>query len=56
MEKLLTPDQAAERLAVSSQSIRKWLRQGRLKGSRAGRLWRIQERELEIFLGQRKER
>lgn len=49
-ERLLTPEEAAERLAVSPKSIREWLRQGKLKGVRAGRLWRIKERDLEAFL------
>jgi len=50
MERLLTPEEAAERLAVSPKSIREWLRQGKLKGVKAGRLWRIRERDLEAFL------
>jgi len=50
MEKLLTPEEVADRLAVSPKSIREWLRQGKLKGVRAGRLWRIRERDLEAFL------
>lgn len=50
MERLLTPEEAAERLAVSPKSIRKWLREGKLKGVRAGRLWRIRERDLEAFV------
>ncbi len=50
MDRLLTPEEAAERLAVSPKSIREWLRQGKLKGVRAGRLWRIRERDLEAFL------
>jgi len=48
--KLLTPEQAASRLAVSSRSIREWLRVGKLKGVRAGRLWRISDRDIEEFL------
>lgn len=40
MEKLLTPEEVAERLAVSPKSIRKWLREGKLKDVRVGRLWR----------------
>lgn len=48
--KLLTPEQAASRLAVSSRSIREWLRVGKLKGVRAGRLWRIRDRDIEEFL------
>lgn len=50
MNKLLTPEEAAERLAVSPKSVRKWLAQGKLKGARAGRLWRIREQDLEAFL------
>lgn len=49
-ERLLTPEEAADRLAVSPKSIREWLRQGKLKGVKAGRLWRIRERDLEAFL------
>ncbi|MBC7335362.1 MAG: helix-turn-helix domain-containing protein [Clostridia bacterium] len=50
MDRLLTPEEPAERLAVSPKSIREWLRQGKLKGVRAGRLWRIRERDLKAFL------
>ena len=49
-EKLLTPEEVAEHLAVSPKSIRKWLREGKLKGVRVGRLWWIRERDLEAFL------
>lgn len=50
MKRLLTPEEVAEHLAVSPKSIREWLRQGKLKGIRVGRLWRIRERDLEAFL------
>ena len=50
VERLLTPEEAADRLAVSPKSIREWLRRGKLRGVRAGRLWRIRERDLEAFL------
>lgn len=49
-ERLLTPDEAAERLAISSKTVRNWLREGRLHGVKVGRLWRLRERELEAFL------
>jgi excisionase family DNA binding protein len=48
--KLLTPEQAASRLAVSSRSIREWLRNGKLKGVKAGKLWRISDNDIENFL------
>jgi excisionase family DNA binding protein len=37
VDRLLTPEEAAEILAVSPKSIRKWLRQGKLKGVKAGK-------------------
>lgn len=49
-EGYLSPDEIAARLKVSAVSVRKWLRQGKLKGVRAGRLWRILERDLKAFL------
>lgn len=49
-DKALTPTQAAERLQVSVFSIQKWLRQGKLKGFKAGRLWRIREADLDEFI------
>ena len=54
-ESLLTPERAAQLLAVSLKTIRDWLKRGRLKGVRAGRLWRIPERDLETFLAAEKE-
>lgn len=49
-EKVLTPAQVAERLQVSVFSIQEWLRQGKLKGFKAGKLWRIREADLEEFM------
>ncbi len=50
MEKLLTPEAAADRLVVSRSTILVWLKTGQLKGRKAGRLWRIREHDLEEFL------
>ncbi len=50
MEKLITPEYAADRLAVSKNTILDWLRSGQLKGVKAGRLWRLRERDLAEFL------
>jgi excisionase family DNA binding protein len=47
---LLTPEQPAERLLVTKKTILEWLRSGQFKGRKAGRLWRIRERDLEAFL------
>jgi len=49
-ERLLTPEEAAERLAISSKTVRNWLREGKLHGVKIGRLWRLRELELDALL------
>jgi excisionase family DNA binding protein len=49
-QKLLTPDQVADRLQISRVTVMDFLRKGRLKGHRVGKLWRIKEEDLEAFL------
>lgn len=52
MEKLLTQEEVAERLAVSPRTVGGWLRDGKLRGVKlAGKMWRIPEPELERFVG-----
>ncbi len=47
----LTPEEAAEKYKLAAVTIRKWLRQGKLKGYKVGgTLWRIEEAELETFV------
>ena len=45
-ETLLTVDQAATRLQMHPDTLRRQLRQGRIKSLRAGKLWRIPESAL----------
>ena len=49
-EKLFTPEDAAKTLLVKPETIREWLRAGKLKGVKMGRLWRVRESDLETFL------
>jgi excisionase family DNA binding protein len=49
-EKLLTPEDAAKFLLVKPETLRGWLRTGKLKGVKAGRLWRVRESDLQAFL------
>jgi excisionase family DNA binding protein len=49
-ERLLTPEEAAGRLAISAKTIRNWLREGKLQGVKVGRLWRLREGDLSLFL------
>jgi excisionase family DNA binding protein len=48
--RLITPKDAADRLAVSPGTILLWLQTGQLKGMKAGKLWRIRESAIDEFL------
>ncbi|MDI9608469.1 MAG: helix-turn-helix domain-containing protein [Atribacterota bacterium] len=43
---LLTPKEVAEKLRVSEQTVLRWLRKGKLKGVKVGKLWRVREEDL----------
>ena len=49
-EKLLTPEQVAERLQVTERTVYGWLRRGKLPALKLGRLWRVRPEDLEGFL------
>jgi excisionase family DNA binding protein len=53
-ERLLTPEQVAEKLQVAVQTIYTWMRSGYLPSVKMGRLWRIDPDDLEKFLEKRK--
>ncbi|WP_272999437.1 helix-turn-helix domain-containing protein [Hydrogenibacillus schlegelii] len=55
MERLLTPEEVAERLRVTRRSVYEWLRTGRLRGLKAGTRWRIRPEDLERFLSEEDE-
>lgn len=46
MGRFLTPDEAAQTLKVQVTTVRRWLRDGTLRGSKLGRVWRIPETEI----------
>ncbi len=46
METLLTVEEAANALKVRVETVRRWLREGTLRGRKIGRIWRIAESEL----------
>jgi excisionase family DNA binding protein len=50
-ERLLTPEQVAERLSLSVLTVRSWLRSGRLPGVKpGGRVWRVRELDLDEYI------
>jgi excisionase family DNA binding protein len=49
-ERYLSPDDVAKKLNISPLTVRRWLKAGKMKGVRVGRLWRVRESDLEAFL------
>lgn len=50
MDRLYTPEEVAEILKVSVITVKKWLRNGELKGVKVGKFWRVREEDLQEFL------
>lgn len=45
-----TPSDLAERLKVSEQTVRLWVRAGKVRATKFGRFWRISGTEMERVL------
>lgn len=50
MEKYYSTEDVAEILGFKEKTVREWLRTGKLKGKKVGRVWRIKESDLEEFI------
>ena len=50
MERFYTPEQIAQLLQVNVVTIHRWLREGKLKSIKLGRLWRVSKENLEEFV------
>ena len=55
MKKIFTPDQVAKELSISVRTVRKWLRDGKIRGVKIGKSWRVSEAELERLMNPEKE-
>ncbi len=47
----LTPEELARALRVDPETVRRWLREGQVRGQKAGRLWRVPWEEGVRLLG-----
>ena len=50
MGRILTVEQAAEKLQVKPKTVRAWLRAGKIPGRKIGRVYRVPEEGLETFV------
>nr|PZN07803.1 MAG: DNA-binding protein [Caldicoprobacter oshimai] len=55
MEKYYSTEDVAEILGFKEKTVREWLRTGKLKGKKVGRLWRVKESDLEEFINNTEE-
>ncbi len=53
MERLYRVSEVARMLNVSTVAVRKWIKSGKLRAKRIGKLWMISESELKRFLGEK---
>ena len=47
----LTPQEVSDLLRVSVYTVRRWIKEGDLPAYKVGRGWRIQESDLDAWLG-----
>lgn len=52
MTRTITVEQAAERLQVKPNTVRAWIKQGRIPGRKIGRVFRIPEQALDAFVSE----
>jgi excisionase family DNA binding protein len=55
-EELLSPQEAADRLGVSVYTVRRWIKEGKLRAFKPGKEYRVREADLEAFLAAREVR
>jgi len=49
-DRLLTPEEVAERLAIKPKTVRDYLRAGKLPSVKIGKLWRVRESDLQEIM------
>ena len=50
MERLLEPKEVSELLGIHLDTVRRYLREGKIKAIKLGNRWRIRESDLDKFL------
>ena len=50
MREVYTVRDVAQRLHLTTETIRDYLQEGKLKGFKVGKQWRVREQDLEAFI------
>lgn len=50
MSEILTLEEVAEKLKISEQTVRRYLRENKITGFKLGNNWRVKEEELMKFI------
>jgi putative molybdopterin biosynthesis protein len=50
MERMLTPKEVAQILKVNLYTVYNWLKAGKIRAYKLGRVYRVAEKDLEVFL------
>jgi putative molybdopterin biosynthesis protein len=53
-QSFLTPQEVSELLRVSVQTVRRWIKEGRLPAYKVGRAWRIGKVDLDKWLNRQR--
>jgi len=54
MARMLTVNEVADRVGLHMETIRRYIREGKLPASKFGRVWRVAEEDLKVFIEERK--
>lgn len=54
MEKLLTVNETAKILRLNPETVARYIREGKIPAIKFGRVWRVEEKDLEEFIKKRK--
>jgi excisionase family DNA binding protein len=50
MREVYTVRDVAQRLHLTPETVRDYLQEGKLKGFKVGKQWRVREQDLEVFI------
>ncbi len=54
MSKLLTLKEVCERLRLHENTVREYIKEGKIPAIKFDRVWRVEEKDLDVFLSNRK--